>query len=73
MRIEQIREVRYAEPFKPYTIHMSNEREFFVPHREFAQISPNSRIVVYFTQDGTVCPLDIVHSNELTTPKCDSI
>lgn len=44
----QLREVRDARPFRPFTIHFADGRRFRVPREDYVSISPNGRTVMIF-------------------------
>jgi hypothetical protein len=42
MTIDQLRKAVRAEPFRPFTISLTDGRRFDVPHREFIWIPPEA-------------------------------
>ena len=52
MTSQQLRETRDANPFRPFTIHLTNGRTFRVPHRDFVSISPTGRTVMIYKEDA---------------------
>jgi hypothetical protein len=40
MTAEQLRAMREASPFRPFTIHLADGRSLPVPHRDFVSQSP---------------------------------
>lgn len=40
---EQLREVHAARPFEPFTMHLTDGRDFTVSHPEFLAVSPGGR------------------------------
>ena len=42
MTIDQLRKAVKAEPFKPFTVSLTDGRRFFVPHPEFIWIPPEA-------------------------------
>jgi hypothetical protein len=53
MTAEQLRAMREANPFRPFTIHLADGRRLHVPHRDFVSQSPSGRtIIVYHSDDG---------------------
>ena len=66
MTVEQLREALTAAPFKPFRIHMANNRTFVIPHPDFMSIGPRGRTFVVHSQDGNVSHvLDTVLAAEL--------
>ena len=64
--IDQIRE-RLSNGFHPFTLRLSDGREFKVPHRDFIAVTP--RVVVVIDDKGisrTISPLHIVSLGEST-------
>ena len=53
MTIQKLREVLHAEPFEPFSIHISDGRSIPVPHPDFVSVDPKGRIAHVFRQDGT--------------------
>jgi hypothetical protein len=45
MKLEKLREVMHAEPFRPFTIHVADGRSLHVPHSDFIAILGNGRTV----------------------------
>ena len=46
MTLEHVRRVYDAKPFFPFTIHLADGRQFYVPSREFLFLPPGGRILV---------------------------
>lgn len=42
MTIDQLRKAVKAEPFKPFTVSLSDGRRLFVPHPEFVWVPPKA-------------------------------
>ncbi|MEW6305183.1 MAG: hypothetical protein AB1705_17035 [Verrucomicrobiota bacterium] len=64
--MEQIRD-RFRDGFRPFTVQLSNGKEFFVPHRDFIAVHP--KVVVVIDPEGishTINPLHIVSIDEPT-------
>jgi hypothetical protein len=49
MEIAQIKDTLNTQPFRAFTMHLVDGREFFVPHPEFVYIPPGRR---FPTSDG---------------------
>jgi hypothetical protein len=65
MTIEQLRNVLQAMPFRPFTIHTADGREFPVPHRDFLSHSPSGRTVIVYGKDENFSILDLLLVTEL--------
>jgi hypothetical protein len=64
---EQIRD-RLRNGFRPFSVRLSDGREFNVPQRDFIALHP--KVVVIIDQDGishTISPLHIVSLGEPAT------
>ena len=56
MTSNQIKEVLHATPFIPFRIHLAEQREFDVPHPDFAWLNQNGGTLVVNAKTG-----DFVH------------
>ena len=52
MKIEEIRKLYHAAPFKPFEIVLPNGRHVPVEHPEVMALSPTGRTIVVFESDG---------------------
>jgi hypothetical protein len=60
MTTEDLKNLLTASPFKPFTIYTAGEKAFFIPHPEFALLTPRGRtIVVANTQHEGVDIVDV--------------
>ena len=46
MRAEEIRKVQRAQPFRPFTMHLADGREFTVVHPDFLWINRTGRLAL---------------------------
>jgi len=60
MKTDDIRQYHFAEPFKPFTLHLSDGRKFRVAHRECLAYWPGRRTAIVF-MDGPWHAVDILH------------
>jgi hypothetical protein len=60
MTIDQIRTLYEAEPFRPFTIHLTEGREIPVMHREFMAAAPNGRTVIVYQSDDSFSIVDLL-------------
>ena len=60
MTIEQLRLLHHARPFKPFTLHMADERAVHVAHNEFLAQSPSGRTVVVYQPDESFEIIDLL-------------
>jgi hypothetical protein len=52
VKIDEIRKLHQAAPFKPFEIILTNRRHIRVDHPEFMALSATGRTVVVFEPDG---------------------
>jgi len=65
MTAEQLRVVREASPFRPFTIHLADGRSFSVPHRDFVSQSPAGRTIIVYGAEESFSILDLYLVTEL--------
>ncbi len=65
MNAEQLRGMREAHPFRPFTIHLADGRSLTVPHRDFLSQSPGGRTVIVYRSDESFSIVDLLLVTEL--------
>jgi hypothetical protein len=65
MTAEQLRMMRDANPFRPFTIHLADGRSFSVPHRDFVSQSPAGRTIIVYGSEESFSILDLYLVTEL--------
>jgi hypothetical protein len=60
MTIERIRELYYAQPFRPFVLHLADGREIPVVHQEFLMALPSGRTLYICQPDETVNIVDLL-------------
>lgn len=60
MRIEQLRKLLTAQPFRPFTIHLPEGRSVPVVHHDFALLSPDGRTLFAFGPDNAADIIDVM-------------
>ena len=65
MTSEQLRSVMEAQPFRPFTIHMADQRTFPIAHPEFLSHSPTWRTVIVHRPDESFSILDLLLMSEI--------
>jgi hypothetical protein len=58
MRIEEIRKVQRAQPFRPFTLHLADGREFQINHPEFLFLGHSERTAIVDDVDGSFEVID---------------
>lgn len=54
MKIENLRELHNAQPFRPFTIHLSDGRQVVVAHPECLAYAPDGQTIVAFQRDSVM-------------------
>jgi hypothetical protein len=65
MTAEQLRVMREANPFRPFTIYLADGRSLFVPHRDFVSQSPGGRTILVYNGDDSFSFVDLYLVTEL--------
>ena len=65
MTIDQFRQLRDAEPFQPFTIHLADGRNVPVHHPEFVAASPSGRTVIVYQPDDSFNIIDLLLVTDL--------
>jgi len=65
MTAEQLRAMREAQPFRPFTIHLADGRSLPVPHREFVSQSPGGRTIIVYRSGESFSVVDLYLVTEL--------
>ena len=71
MKIEQLRKMHQARPFRPFAIHTADGGAFPVPHPEFLAYAPGKGtiVIVLRTNDTwSVLDLDLITELEALPP-----
>ena len=65
MTFEQIKVAKEQAPFRPFTLFLSDQRQFQIKHPDFLWLVPGGRTVALAHEDDAVEILDLVHVNSL--------
>ncbi len=65
MTAEQVRRTREKAPFKAFTIHLSDQRRFEIPHPDFLWVMPGGRTIGIADETGAAEIVDLVHVTSL--------
>jgi hypothetical protein len=60
MKIDEIRKLLHAQPFKPFLIHFAGGGRFRVAHEDFVAISPTGREMHVYLPDGDYQVVDVM-------------
>jgi len=67
MTIQQLRAAQKTAPFRPFTVHMADGRDFHVPHPDFLSMSPTGRTVIIYQENDEFSILDLPLMTEIQT------
>jgi len=62
---EQVKKAREKAPFKPFTIYLSDQRRFQIPHQDFMWVVPGGRTIGIADQSGAVEIIDLIDVTSL--------
>lgn len=65
MKIDEIRKLLHAQPFKPFVIHFADGGRIKVVHEDFAAISPTGREMHVYMPDGDYQVIDVMLATRL--------
>jgi hypothetical protein len=54
MRADDIRKLRDAVPFRPFSLVLADGRAFPVPHPDFLSVAPKGTDISLWAEDGTI-------------------
>ena len=60
MKIEEIRKLLHAHPFRPFLIYFADDGRIAVKHKDFAALAPTGREMIVYQQDGDYQVVDIM-------------
>lgn len=72
MTAEQLRAVRDANPFRPFTVYLADGRSVRVPHRDFLSMSPGGRTVIVYQSGEAFSIIDLLLVTELAVDAASS-
>ena len=62
---EQVRKAREQAPFKAFTIYLSDQRRFEIPHPDFVWVMAGGRTIGVADENGAAQIVDLVHVTSL--------
>jgi hypothetical protein len=52
MKIQEVRKLLHAEPFRPFLIHVADGGRIPVRHEDFVALAPTGREMIVYQPDG---------------------
>jgi hypothetical protein len=68
MPVTTLREAINARPFRPFTVHVAEQRSYLIPRPEFVSIGPQNRTLVVWHADGGGSFLDMLMITGIDLP-----
>jgi len=65
MIFDQIRVAKEQAPFRPFTLFLSNQRQFQITHPDFLWLVPGGRTIALAHDSGAIEIVDLVHITSL--------
>ena len=65
MTAEQVKKARESAPFKAFTIYLSDQRRFEIPHADFVWVMPGGRTIGIADEKGAAEIIDLLHVTSL--------
>ena len=65
MTAEQVRKARERAPFRAFTVYLSDQRRFEIPHPDFLWVMPSGRTIGIADENGAAEIIDLVHVTSL--------
>ena len=60
MKLEEVRTLYDANPFRPFILHLADGRAIHVQHREFLASAPSGRTVIVYQPDDSFNIIDLM-------------
>ena len=60
MKIEEIRKLLHAQPFRSFAIHVADGRGIPVKHEDFVALAPTGREMIAYQPDGDYQVVDVL-------------
>lgn len=68
MRMEELKAIHLAQPFRPFVIHSGDGRKFHVKHPDFLARSPSGRTVIVFGKEDAFEVIDVMLVTSVEVP-----
>ena len=59
MKIDEIRKLLHAQPFRPFLIHFADGGRLAVKHEDFVAVAPAGREIIVYQSDGDYQVVDV--------------
>ena len=66
MIAEEIRALLHAQPFRPFTVHLSDGKEVTVHHHDYGWLLPSGYQLIYENPEGKVHLMNVAQIAEIT-------
>ncbi len=66
MTADELRSVREAHPFRPFTVHLADGRQYRIHHRDYLSMSPGGRTVIVYGEKDAFSILDLLLITEVS-------
>ena len=66
MVAEEIRAVLHAQPFRPFTVHLSDGKEVCIHHHDYAWLLPSGFQLIFESAGGKVHLINVAQIAEIT-------
>ena len=60
MKIDEIRKLLHAHPFKPFLIYFADGGRMRVAHEDFVAVAPTGREIIVYQPDGDYQVVDVM-------------
>ena len=60
MKIEEVRKLLHAQPFRPFHIHVADGGRIPVKHEDFVALAPTGRELIVYQPDGDYQIVDVL-------------
>ena len=60
MKIDEVRKLLHASPFRPFAIHLADGGRIPVKHEDFVALAPTGREMIVYQTDGDYHVVDVM-------------
>jgi len=65
MTADQVKKAQERAPFERFTLYLSDQRRFEIPHPDFLWVIPGGRTIAVADEQGAAELIDLVHVTSL--------